>query len=137
MIQWKDSYRLGIDIIDKQHKKLFDIAEEAESIMELPEHVDKFDEIIAIINELRDYVKYHFEQEEKLLLEIQYNRFFAHKVAHQDFIEHIYALDMNDIDEHQTEKCLELVRMLIDWLIEHVLEQDKQWAEVYKEKRAI
>lgn len=135
MIEWKDSYRLGIDIIDEQHKKLFDIAEDAETIMVMPEHVDRFDEIITILNELRDYVKYHFEQEEKLLLEIQYNKFFDHKVAHNDFIEHINAFNIDEIDEHQTEKCLELVRILIDWLIEHVLEKDKQWAKVYKEKK--
>ena len=134
MIQWDESYRLGIDTIDEQHKKLFDIAEEAEEMMQLPDYLDKYDEIVNILNELRDYVKYHFEQEEKLLLEIQYKQFFAHKVAHNDFIDYIYSQDLADIDEHQTERGLKLVEMLIDWLVDHVLKRDKEWAQVYKEK---
>lgn len=134
MIKWDESYRLGIDAIDEQHKKLFDIAEQAEEIMELPDHIDKYDEIVKVLNELRDYVKYHFEQEEKLLLEIKYKQFFAHKVAHNDFIEYIYSQDLGDIDEHQTERGLHLVTMLIEWLVDHVLKRDKEWAQVYKEK---
>lgn len=134
MIQWKESYRLGIDIIDEQHKRLFDIAEEAEQIMELPDYIDKFDEIVRVLNELRDYVKYHFDQEEEILLKIGYKKFFEHKVAHNDFIEYIYSLDIEDIDKHQQERGLNILRILMDWLVEHVLEKDVQWSKVYKEK---
>lgn len=132
MIQWKDSYRIGVDIIDEQHKKLFDLAEEAEGMLELPDHLDKFDDIVEIVNELRDYVKYHFAEEEKILFKIQYSKFFNHKVAHNDFIEYIYELDLEEMDKHQNEKVLELLRKLNEWLVEHVLIQDKEWAEVYK-----
>nr|WP_302597221.1 bacteriohemerythrin [uncultured Cellulosilyticum sp.] len=134
MIQWKESYRIGVDIIDEQHKKLFDLAEEAEEMLELPEHSDKFDEIVEIVNELRDYVKYHFAEEEKILFEIQYSKFFKHKVAHNDFVDYIYKLDMDEIDRHQNDKILELLRALNDWLVEHVLVEDRQWSEVYKTK---
>ena len=61
MIKWDERYRLGIDIIDEQHKKLFEIAGEAEHIMKMPEHLDKYDEIVDIVNQLRDYVRYHFD----------------------------------------------------------------------------
>lgn len=132
MIYWKESYRVGIDIIDEQHKRLFDIAEEAEKLMEMPEHIDKFDEIINILNELRDYVKYHFEQEEELLLEIKYKKFFEHKIAHNDFIEYIYSLDIEDIDKHQHDRGIKILRVLMDWLVEHVLERDNEWATIYK-----
>lgn len=134
MIQWKESYRLGIDIIDEQHKRLFDIAEEAETIMEMPEHVDRFDDIVSILDELRDYIKYHFAEEEKILLKLNYNKFFEHKVAHSDFIERICEMDIEQIDENQSEHGLAILRMLMDWLVEHVLVKDKEWSEVYKEK---
>ena len=137
MIQWKESYRLGIDIIDEQHKRLFDIAEEAEEIMELPEYIDKYDEIVRILSELREYIEYHFQQEERLLLEIGYRKFFDHKVAHNDFIEQTYSFNLEDIDEHQNERGLNILRMLMDWLVEHVLEKDKEWSLVYKEKKNI
>ena len=131
MIEWKDYYKLGIQIIDEQHKRLFDIAQEAEEMIELPEYLDKFDDIVALLNELRDYIKYHFQQEEELLLEIKYKQFFSHKVEHNDFIEYIYSFDLEDIDQHQNERGITIVTMLIEWLIEHVLVKDKEWSKVY------
>ncbi len=134
MIQWKDSYRIGIDIIDTQHKILFDLAEEAEKMLELPDYIDKFDEIVEIVNELRSYVKYHFEEEEKILFQIQYSAFFKHKIAHNDFIDYIYELDIDEIDRDQNTEILNLLNTLNEWLIEHVLVEDKKWSEIYKEK---
>lgn len=134
MIQWKDSYRIGVNLIDEQHKKLFDLAEEAEDMLKLPNHLDKFDEIVEIVNELREYVKYHFEEEEKILFNIQYHKFFKHKVAHNDFISYIYELDLDEIDKHQNEEILKLLRTLNDWLVEHVLVEDREWAAIYKQK---
>ncbi|MEE1073315.1 MAG: bacteriohemerythrin [Cellulosilyticum sp.] len=131
MIKWDERYRLGIDIIDEQHKKLFEIAGEAEHIMKMPEHLDKYDEIVDIVNQLRDYVRYHFEQEEKMLFEIKYKKLFAHKVAHDDFIEYIYSQDLGEVDKNQTEGSLRLVNTLIDWLVEHVLQRDREWATTY------
>ncbi len=134
MIQWRESYRIGIDIIDEQHKKLFDLAEQAEAMLELSDYIDKYDEIVGIVDELRAYVKYHFGEEEKILFKIQYNKFFTHKVAHYDFIEYIYELDLEEIDKDQNNKILELLRHLNEWLVKHVLVEDKAWAEVYKQQ---
>ena len=134
MIQWNDSYRIGVDIVDEQHKVLFNLAEEAEEMMKLPDHLDKFDEIVDIVTSLRDYVKYHFEEEEKILLDIGYKKFFSHKVEHQDFIDYIYKLDLEEIDQHQNEQILELLHTLYHWLVDHVLVQDTHWAQIYKEK---
>lgn len=134
MIQWNDSYRIGVDIVDEQHKVLFNLAEEAEEMMKLPDHLDKFDEIVDIVTSLRDYVKYHFEEEEKILLDIGYKKFFSHKVEHQDFIDYIYKLDLEEIDQHQNEQILELLHTLYHWLVDHVLVQDTHWSQIYKEK---
>jgi len=133
MIKWNERYKLGIDIIDMQHKKLFDLAEEAEVILEQPDYIDKFDNIVSLLDELRDYIKYHFSQEEEILLKIGYKKFFAHKVEHTDFIESIYGLDLGDIDRNQNEHALTLLNTLMNWLIEHVLVQDKEWSTVYHE----
>lgn len=133
MIHWKDSFRLGIDDIDAQHKHLFDTAEEIEALLALPDHIDKFDDIVNLLNELRDYTKYHFNAEQKLLLSIHYSNFFAHKVQHDDFITYIFGLDLDEIDHHQHEYVLNILKMLTDWLSQHVLVEDKAWAIVYKE----
>ena len=137
MIKWDERYRLGIDIIDEQHKKLFDIAEEAHDLLNLPNSVDKFDEILHIVQELKDYVAFHFTEEEKILKEIEYKKFFTHCIYHNDFIIELRNFNLEDIDEGQDEHILQLLYMVNNWLIAHVTKEDVIWAKVYKEKKNI
>lgn len=136
MMKWDDSYAIGIDVIDEQHKKLFEIAEEAEDLLELPNHLDKYDDIYNIVEELKDYVVYHFNEEEKLLGEIKYSKLFSHKVHHTDFIDEMNKIDMNNIDKDQTEGLREIVYLVTEWLVGHVLREDTVWAKEYKAKTA-
>lgn len=133
MIRWKKSYELGIGVIDKQHKKLFELAEEANEMLELPGQMDKYDDIIKIIKELKSYVKYHFEEEEKILYRIRYNKFFQHKIRHNDFIKDINNINIDDIDYNQNGELEKILDVLMRWLVIHVLEEDRAWAEYYKE----
>lgn len=137
MMKWKPGYAIGVDIIDAQHKRLFELADEAEALLELPHYMDKYDDIITIVQELKDYVIYHFEEEEKLLLSIKYNKFFGHKVHHQDFISELNQMDIYSIDENQSEELLKITRLIVEWLISHVLVEDRVWAEYYKAKQEI
>lgn len=133
MIQWKDAYKLEVEVIDAQHKRLFDLTQEAEELLNGSEYMDKYDEIIRILNELREYVKYHFEEEEKILFKIQYKEFFKHKICHNDFVSYIYDLDLEYLDLNQNESILKLLNKLNEWLIEHVLVEDRAWVKVYQE----
>lgn len=133
MMRWKPSYAIGIASIDEQHKHLFDLAGEAAYLLELPDHIDKYDEIMEIIQALKDYVVYHFGEEEKLLLEMKYSKFFTHRVQHQDFIAEMEKINIHEIDKNQTEELLKITSVVTNWLIEHVLDEDAKWAEYYKE----
>lgn len=131
-IGWKESYRIGIQDIDEQHKKLFLLAEQVDALLDAGEHVDQYDEIVTIIDELRDYVAYHFAYEEKMMLHISYNKFFAHKVTHQDFVEYINKLVLDEIDDNQSYHMRALLDTINTWLVTHVLESDIEWAKVYQ-----
>lgn len=133
-MKWKPAYAIGVEVIDQQHKKLFDLAEEAERLLELPDYLDKYDEIIEIVQELKDYVVYHFEEEEKFLLEMKYNKFFGHKVHHEDFISEMNQIDIYAIDENQSKELLRITDLITEWLIKHVLGEDRLWAKYYIER---
>ncbi len=135
MIRWKDSYAVGIEMIDTQHKKLFDIAAEGEELLLLPAHMDKFDDIVKIVNDLKDYMVFHFDAEQKLMEAVKYPKFFSHRVEHQDFIEKMNELDIDTIDREQQEKLSELIKFMMDWLVGHVLENDKALAAYYIETK--
>ncbi|NLG87180.1 MAG: bacteriohemerythrin, partial [Firmicutes bacterium] len=101
MISWKEEYRVGVALIDEQHKKLFEIANRAYELLKDEWRTDKYDNIVAILEELRDYALFHFNAEEQLMKEIGYRRFLSHKVQHDDFKEELAAVDLHKLDTDQ------------------------------------
>jgi hemerythrin len=129
MYEMKQEYFTGIKFIDDEHTRLFAIADECYELLTNQFLPDKYDYIVNIINELKDYARYHFKHEEEYMESIGYRRILSQKVAHSDFIEKIDGYDSEKIDENQKESLLELVDFLNTWLIEHILKKDKQIAE--------
>ncbi|TAH74874.1 MAG: bacteriohemerythrin [Anaerolineaceae bacterium] len=129
MYEMKPEYYTGIDFVDEEHKKLFEIANTVYDLL-IDEFIpDKYDYIMEVVDELKNYAKYHFDHEEKYMKETSYRRFLSHKVAHDDFIEKIGKYDAEIIDENQKESLMELLEFLTNWLVEHILKQDKLFIE--------
>jgi hemerythrin-like metal-binding domain len=129
MYEMKPEYYTGIEFIDNEHKKLFEIANKVYNLL-MDEFIpDKYDYIMEVVKELKDYAKYHFEHEESYMDSIKYKRLLSHKVEHDGFIEKINQYDPEIIDENQKETLLELLDFLTSWLVDHILKQDKLIAE--------
>ncbi len=129
MYEMKAEYYTGIDFIDQEHKKLFEIANKAYELLENEFIPDKYDYIMEVVDELRDYMQYHFDHEEEYMKSIKYKRFLSQKVAHDDFIEKINSYDSEIVDENQKDSLLELLEFLTSWLVHHIYEKDKLIAE--------
>lgn len=125
MIQWKEEYSVGFSLIDEQHKKLFEIANRAYDLLKNELLIDKYDRIAEIISELQDYTVYHFKTEEEYMQSIGYKKFFSQKVAHNDFLEKMKNIDLNKIDDGQNEYLLGILDFVGDWLVYHIIKQDK------------
>jgi hemerythrin len=129
MITWKEDFRLGIDEIDKQHKRLFDIANEAYDLLKNEFAIDKYDHIVDIIKELKDYTIYHFDYEEDYMKSIGFKKLLSHKVLHDDFKEKINNIDLDKIDQNQDEYIKDILNFLVDWIEKHILKDDRLYAE--------
>ena len=126
MYVFKDEFRTGIESIDMEHQRLFEIADKAyETLMDefIP---DKYDYIIDILSELTDYATVHFEHEEEYMMSIRYKKLISHKAEHAEFMEKISGYDLSEVDERQKDVILGLLDFLNEWLIHHILENDKQ-----------
>ncbi|MGB9840170.1 bacteriohemerythrin [Thermovenabulum sp.] len=126
MIKWKDDYKIGIYEIDNQHRRLFEIAEDTYNLLKNEFILDKYDKIIELISELKDYAKYHFKSEEDYMEKIGYKRLLSHKVEHKDFIEKIDSIDVFKIDHNQEAYVMELLDFIVNWISNHILEKDKK-----------
>lgn len=125
MYEMKPEYYTGKAFIDEQHTELFRIADEAYCVLKDEFISDKFDNIVAIIGQLKDYAIKHFADEEEYMKSIQYKKFLSHKIEHDDFIEKLEALDFEQMDRNQSEALVDLLEFLSDWLVHHILEKDK------------
>lgn len=124
MFTWKDEYETGVPIIDEQHKHLFEIGNNAFELLNNTLTIDKYDKIIHVIEELRDYAVFHFKYEEEYMLSINYKKFLSHKVEHDEFIKRVDEVDLTLIDESQNEYILSLLQFVYKWISEHILVKD-------------
>lgn len=122
---WKDEYCIGIDKIDNQHKHLFEIGNRAYDLLNDQFRLDKYDRIVEIIEELRQYTIYHFKSEEEYMQSISYKKFFSQKVQHDYFIKKINEVDLSEIDENQDAYLNDLLAFVFEWILKHILEEDK------------
>ncbi len=132
LFKWRDAFRLDIPEIDSQHQKLFEIGSRLYEIISLKDNYDHYDEIMQIIDELRDYAKYHFSYEEKLMREKNFEGYDIHKAEHNFFIKRIAAINVEDIEEDQSKVMLDMVTFIADWISGHILKTDRLYREILK-----
>ncbi|MBQ8040881.1 MAG: hemerythrin domain-containing protein, partial [Lachnospiraceae bacterium] len=122
MYEFKDEYVTGIESVDAEHKRLFEIADEAYQLTKEELLVDKYDQVRHILGELKDYALKHFEHEEAYMASINYKHMFIQKVQHDQFREKISDMNLEHLDENTDEMLKEILDYLTNWLIHHILE---------------
>lgn len=120
---WKSIYSVGNIHIDKEHKQLFDIANEA--FKEVNEKNRK-DKIKTIILRLYDYMNKHFEHEEEFMENINYPKIDEHKEMHknlislvQNFIKQLSVMNLQIFEK-------ELAKIIDILLVKHIIKEDRK-----------
>lgn len=127
-----EKYHTGIDLIDTEHSCLFDIIRETNDLIFADLLHDKYDRIMELLSELRDYTEFHFHDEELLMERIKYPELDAQRRAHTAFVDRLVDIDLyglDDIDNDQQAYLLELISFLLGWLSNHILVSDKKIGE--------
>ncbi len=127
-----EKYMTGIPLIDGEHETLFEIIGDADKLVRAELLHDKYDEIVGILEKLKNYTSEHFQDEEEFMESIQYPGIKAQKMAHQAFISKLEEIDLDQVDQNQQEYLEELVEFLFGWLSNHILKSDKMIAESMK-----
>lgn len=120
-----EKFKTGIELIDEEHKQLFDIIGKIYKTIEVELVHDKFDLILDILDELKEYTRIHFADEEKYMREIGYEGLAQQEILHQKFIETLNDVNLDHVDENQEEYLYEVLNFLQNWLINHILKVDK------------
>lgn len=124
--EFTDEYMIGIDLIDKEHQELFRIIAKADRLVRNWAVGDAYDEIMGILQELKQYTICHFADEEEYMESIHYEGLEAQKRAHAAFIDKVEGINVDEIDQNPQEYLESLMEFLLGWLINHILHSDKE-----------
>lgn len=122
MYEMKPEYYIGIDMIDEEHKQLFQYADEAYELLHNDMIPDKFDAIHDVLMNLRNYTVKHFSDEEEYMESIHYKKLFTQKIQHQEFINKLDEFMENHNEEvvDQNKQIEDILEYLTSWLINHI-----------------
>ena len=121
-----EEYHTGIAIVDEEHAELFRIIRRANDLITEELLHDKYDEIMGVLNELRNYTVQHFTDEEEYMESINYDGLDIQKKTHEMFVDKLNDINLDDLDDNQQQYLIELVDFLLMWLVNHILKMDKK-----------
>ena len=122
---WKDEYTIGVDIIDREHKRLFKI------INKLFRFTDEKDKSQWACQEgikfFKDHAEKHFTEEEEYMASMEYERLGMHMHIHSEFRER--TLPALEEELEKTDYCADSVEHFLGvcagWLIGHTRMEDR------------
>jgi hemerythrin len=119
---WDKSYSVGDEVIDSQHRHLFDLGNEIQSI--------QLSDVTRTIMNLYKHTRQHFATEEQHMKAIGYTKLEKHRDLHNELISGLNKLIEKPIE---TQVGLEgLKQFVYNWIIDHILNHDKQYFEFYQ-----
>ncbi len=128
-LEWLDDWCLGVDAIDRQHEHLVGILNTlAESIAPTkPAAEDKVD-VFSLVMQLLEMTRQHFRLEEAVMRDHDYPNLMEHHREHVMLLAELQAF-IRDVEEGVRQFDYEALVSLKHWLINHVIDSDKAFAE--------
>ena len=91
-------YATGIDEIDEEHRQLFRMVKETHDVIQDNLVFDKYDQIVYVVNRLKNYTKEHFKHEEAYMERVGYPGLLKQREAHQAFCDKLAEIQLEDMD---------------------------------------
>lgn len=130
-IQWSEQYMIGIEEIDVQHEKLFELVNSMHEAVingDYPSVGEK------ILEDLMDYILEHFATEEKLFLAENYPHYEKHKQEHDLLARQAFDIQ-EDFKDQKILLTFELLDFLSDWLKKHTTSSDLKYAQFLQHRK--
>ena len=122
---WQDRFNIGVDIIDREHKKLFGIMnkllmfkdEDGKSQWVCEEGIKYF----------KEHAMKHFAEEEAYMASISYHDFETHRRLHNDFRQNTLPALEKELQRtcYSSDSIGHFLSVCAGWLIGHTMTEDR------------
>jgi hemerythrin len=130
LLQWHEEYRVNILRVDNQHRRLF---EQGNAILDAIQCNRAIEEVIALFDAMAEYARYHFGEEEGMMGRHNYPELDNHRAMHARLIDQIDGFRFQMFDTEQVDEA-EILHFLQDWLVTHILTEDRKYAPFMNER---
>lgn len=120
---WNDTYSLGIEEIDNQHKELLRLFSVVQDALQAGKG---WSEIHFAVLAIIDFAHFHFQFEEALMRLFAFPELEAHSKSHRNFRVQANAIVGDSLRDRTREDVAEFFR---DWLVTHIQGADRAYAE--------
>ena len=125
LVEWSNDLACGVAEIDRDHRKLVDLLNDAYGRMMTGEGGQA---ALSLANELSGLAARHFADEERLMGRIGFPGITAHKKMHQDLLDRFGPL-LERYKRGDKGAGKDLFEYLAGWLKEHTFKQDRAFVE--------
>lgn len=122
-VEWKECYSVGIEKLDEQHRRLFNIFY---TLLEAEDISKESGKTADILMSLRTYTYEHFNQEEEYMAKCGYPDLESHIRIHDSFRKKIEVLCSAEPGK-QNDNLMEILSSLYEWLITHICSCDQRY----------
>lgn len=130
-MQWSDECKIGIPVIDAQHKRLFEIIRELNDSLKAGLRSSVVEKTITVLDQ---YKTRHFQLEEKYMKECSYHGLAEQQRAHEYFTHRFKELGEELAETGITPKIIQTIQgELTDWVKEHVTGLDLDFGKYYQQ----
>jgi len=126
--EWSEELATGHKIIDDQHKELFHRINILIDSIRIDKEEEEMQKVVVF---LEDYVIEHFSSEENIMRKHRYPELPYHHGLHNKFVQDFREIKKGILRKESNLPCrvLRIHILLIDWLINHISNQDKRFSK--------
>jgi len=128
-MEWKQDYSTGNELLDLQHKKLFDIFNRLVDSDNKKGHFPDAD-FHEQLNELAEFTRTHIKTENDLLLSYGYPNYQEHVAEHSAFEQELAYLLCRACDANVDK--VELINFVYKKWVGHIINSDLKFAYLFK-----
>lgn len=124
-LEWQERFNIGVDVIDKEHRKLFSIMNR---LLAFSEMEDKSQWVCQEgIKYFKDHAMKHFSEEEVYMASISYAGYEAHRRIHDNFRQYTLPALEHELMQSNFSKdsVSHFLSVCAGWLIGHTLTEDR------------
>lgn len=129
-VLWTDGLSVGDPAIDGEHKRLLDLYN---ALVTAVNDAAEARVVQGLMNALFDFLDYHFDHEEQVMLANAYPDYISHKRVHDAFLDQLENVENHlEAGGHMGGFLLDTVA---EWLVRHIQEADAKLGAYLLQRR--